>query len=69
MAITDMFSDRNKLHGLILGVLGIILFIVGWAITAIHNPLRGSGAGTALIVLGIIMLLIALWRFTLKPKQ
>ena len=64
-----MFSDRNKLHGLILGVLGIILFIVGWAITAIHNPLRGSGAGTALIVLGIIMLLIALWRFTLKPKN
>ena len=68
MAITDMFSDRNKLHGMVLGVLGIILLIVGYAITVVHNPLRGSGAGTALIVLGIIMTLIGLWRFTKKAQ-
>jgi len=53
---------------MVLGVLGIILLIVGYAITVVHNPLRGSGAGTALIVLGIIMMLIGLWRFTKKAQ-
>ena len=37
-------------------VLGIIFFIVGICIVTIHGaPLRGSGAGTLLIVIGVIM--------------
>jgi uncharacterized membrane protein len=64
-----MFADRNKLHGMVLGVLGIIALIAGIAVATIHSSLRGSGLGTALAILGVILLIIAVWRFTKKvPK-
>jgi hypothetical protein len=59
-------GSRNK-HAIILSVIGIILLIVGIAIVTIHgNPLRGSGLGTAAIILGVIVLIIAAVRFYRK---
>jgi len=54
---------KNK-HATILGVIGVILLIIGICIIVIHNPLRGSGAGTALLVLGVILLVISIIRFS-----
>jgi len=59
-------SSRN-MHAIILGVLGIILVIVGEYIINVHGaPLRGSGAGTLLFILGVILLIIAVLRFFYK---
>jgi len=62
-------ANNSKMHATILGVIGIILVIVGAAIAIIHNPLRGSGLGTASIVIGVVLLIIALLRFTYKRTQ
>jgi hypothetical protein len=60
-------KNSSKMHATILGVIGIILVIVGAAIVAIPGaPMRGSGIGTASIVLGVVLLIIALLRFTYK---
>ena len=60
-------GNRNT-HALVLGVIGIILLIIGIAIVSIHgNPLRGSGLGTASIVLGVLLLVIAAMRYFRKP--
>ena len=62
-------GNRN-MRAIILSVIGIILVIIGVAIVSIHgNPLRGSGLGTAAIVIGIIMLVIAAMRFSSKRKK
>jgi hypothetical protein len=62
--------SRKNLHAIILGVLGIIFVIIGEAIINIpHAPLRGSGAGTALVVLGIILLIVAFLRFVIKRSK
>ena len=53
----------NK-HATVLGVLGLIFVIIGAGIAIIHNPLRGSGLGTACIVLGVVLLVISILRFT-----
>ena len=55
-----------NVHATILAVLGIILVIAGIAVVTIHSKLRGSGLGTALLVLGFIMLIIAVWRYLAK---
>jgi hypothetical protein len=61
-------SSRN-MHAMVLSVIGIILFILGILIVSIHGaPLRGSGAGTALIILGIVLLVIAALRAFYKRK-
>jgi hypothetical protein len=55
-------GNRNK-RFFTLSVLGIIFLIVGICIVTIHGaPLRGSGAGTFLIIIGFIMLVIAALR-------
>ena len=60
-------TDNRKMHATILSVLGIIAMIVGAAIVFIKGaPMRGSGLGTALIVIGVVLLFIALLRFTYK---
>jgi uncharacterized membrane protein len=58
-----------SMHVLILGILGIILVIAGIAIATIHSDLRGSGLGTASLVLGFILLLIGAWRFFSQPTK
>ena len=53
-------------------VLGIIVFIVGVAIITVRGaPFRGSGLGTLLAVVGVVLLLFAGWRYTRssKPSQ
>ncbi len=57
------------MHGIILAILGIIVMIAGIAIATVRgNPLRGSGAGTAAVILGVILLLIGGLRlFYKKP--
>lgn len=60
-------TNNRNMHATILSVLGIIFVIIGVCIVEIpHAPLRGSGAGTALIVLGVILLIIGLLRFMYK---
>jgi len=59
-------AGRN-MHATILGAVGLIVLIIGAYIVAVPGaPGRGSGIGTALLVLGVIMLVIALLRFRSK---
>jgi hypothetical protein len=65
----NMGKARGNLN-IILVVLGIILVIVGIAIINIHgNPLRGSGLGTISIVVGVVLLILAVVRFSRNRKQ
>jgi hypothetical protein len=62
-------TNSRNMHAIILGVLGIILVIFGEMIVNISGfPLRGSGAGTLVVVAGVILLIIALIRFMYKRK-
>jgi hypothetical protein len=70
MSESGKTTGNRNLHAVILSVIGIVLLIIGIAIVSIHgNPLRGSGLGTASIVLGIIMLIIAAIRFFYKRAK
>ncbi|MGD0645940.1 MAG: hypothetical protein ABSA75_13620 [Candidatus Bathyarchaeia archaeon] len=63
-------TDNRNMHAIILSVLGIIFVIIGIAIATIHGThLRGSGLGTAAIVLGVVLLVIAVIRFVYKRPQ
>ena len=66
MADLKLFGRSISRHVMILGILGIILMIAGIAIQNIHGPLRGSGLGTALLILGFLMLIVGVWRFATK---
>jgi hypothetical protein len=66
MGESEKTTDNRNLHAMILSVLGILLVIVGAGIIFIHNPLRGSGLGTASVVLGIVLMFIAVLRFFYK---
>ena len=66
MAGMKLFGRSISRHVMVLGILGIILMIAGIAIQNIHSALRGSGLGTALLILGFLMLLIGVWRFATK---
>jgi uncharacterized membrane protein len=61
-------KNNRNMHAVVLAVIGIILFILGILIVSVHSaPLRGSGAGTILIIIGIVMLVIAALRAFYKP--
>jgi uncharacterized membrane protein YidH (DUF202 family) len=50
-------------------VIGIIVLIVGAGIVTVRGaPFRGSGLGTVLLVVGIVLLLVAAWRYTRSNK-
>ncbi|MGD1061601.1 MAG: hypothetical protein ABR879_09125 [Methanomassiliicoccales archaeon] len=66
MAERQLFGRPLSTHVIVLAIVGIILVIAGIAIATIHSDLRGSGLGTALLVLGFIVLIIGLWRFMAK---
>jgi len=63
-------TDKRNMHAIILSVIGIILLIAGILVATVRGThLRGSGLGTALIVLGVVLLVIAVLRFYYKrPK-
>jgi hypothetical protein len=70
MAEPGKTTGNRNIHAVILSVIGIILLIFGIAIVSIHgNPLRGSGLGTASIVLGVVLLVIAAIRFFNKRTK
>jgi uncharacterized membrane protein YidH (DUF202 family) len=53
-------------------VIGLIVLIIGALIITVRGaPFRGSGLGTVLLVVGIVLLLVALWRYSRssKPSQ
>ena len=69
MSENEKTTDNRNIHATILTVLGLIFVIIGACIVAIPNmPLRGSGAGTGLIVLGAIIIIIGFLRFMYKRK-
>jgi uncharacterized membrane protein len=59
-------TARNQ--GIILIIIGIIIFIAGICIATIHSPLRGSGLGTVFIIIGIIFAAIGIIRSRSKSK-
>lgn len=62
-------SGKLNMHGILLAFIGIVALIIGVAIVAIkHMPFRGSGLGTILILIGVVLLLIGGLRlFYKKP--
>lgn len=66
MADGGGFASNSKMHVIILCVVGLICVIAGIAVATIHSSLRGSGLGTVLLVLGVVLLLIAVWRNSKK---
>ena len=63
-------KNNRNMHAIILAVIGIILFILGILIVSVHGaPLRGSGMGTILIIIGVVMLVIAALRAFYKPAK
>ena len=61
-------KNNRNMHAIVLAVIGIILFILGILIVSVHGaPLRGSGMGTILIIIGVVMLVIAGLRAFYKP--
>ena len=66
----EVKPSKMNMHAMLLAVLGIIVVIVGGAIITVRGaPLRGSGAGTALLILGLLMLVVSFLRFFYKPKK
>lgn len=58
---------KRNMRAIILGILGVIAFIAGVAVATIHGThLRGSGLGTLLIIVGVVLLAISYLRFTHK---
>ena len=61
-------KSRN-MSPMIVAVIGILVLIVGVAIATVPGTgLRGSGLGTVLIVIGVVLLLVGGWRYTRKGK-
>jgi len=59
-------AAKGNMHAMILALLGVIAFVAGIAIATVHSHLRGSGLGTLLIVVGVVLLIISYLRFTRK---
>lgn len=61
-------KDNRNTHAIILAVIGVIAFIVGIIIATVKGThLRGSGLGTILIVIGVVLLVIAALKAFYKP--
>jgi hypothetical protein len=63
MGAKEQVKDSRKRQIILLGVIGILLVLVGVAISTIHNPLRGSGLGTISAGIGVVLLVVAFLRF------
>jgi len=69
MSETKPMASSTNRQVIILALLGVILLIVGLYIVFVPGaPLRGSGAGTVLAVLGVLFLLGAWRRSSQKAK-
>jgi hypothetical protein len=72
MSEVQVLKNKNpkNMHAIILTIVGVISLIAGYAIANVRgNPLRGSGAGTVLSILGVLLLIFGVLRFIYKrPK-
>ena len=68
--VSVIAARKSRSMGVVaVAVAGIIVFIIGAYIVGIKGtPFRGSGLGTVLLVVGIVLLLVAGWRYTQKPN-
>jgi uncharacterized membrane protein HdeD (DUF308 family) len=63
-------GNHRNLHAWILWIVGIILVIAGILVVSVKGThLRGSGLGTALLILGFILVIIGVIRYLYKPKK
>ena len=63
-------KDSRNLHAWILWIVGIILVIAGILVVTVKGThLRGSGLGTALLILGFILVIIGVIRYMYKRPQ
>ena len=54
---------------LAVAVIGIVVFIAGVAVATIKGThLRGSGLGTLLMVVGAVLVIVAVWRYSRGNK-
>ena len=68
--VSVIAARKSRSMGVVaVAVVGIIVFIVGAYIVGVKGaPFRGSGLGTVLLVVGIVLLLAAAWIYTQKPN-
>jgi hypothetical protein len=65
--MSEKTASSPKMNGIILIAIGLTSLIAGAAIVYIPGaPMRGSGIGTLLILLGVALLAIAYSRFYRK---
>jgi len=63
-------GNNRNLHAWILWIVGIILIIAGALVATVKGThLRGSGLGTALLILGFIVVIIGVIRYMYKPAK
>ena len=65
-----IIARRSRNAGFaVTAVIAIIFLIAGAAIATIPGTgLRGSGLGTVLLVIGVVLLVVAGWRYTQRTK-
>ena len=59
----------SNMHAIVLFLLGIIAFIWGALTIGVrHFPLRGSGLGTVLVIVGVLLFVIGFLRLFYKKS-
>jgi len=62
-------GNNRNLYAIILWIVGIIALIAGILVATVKGThLRGSGLGTILIVIGVVLLIVGFLRYYYKPK-
>ena len=63
-------KDNRNLHAIILWIVGIIALIAGILVATVKGThLRGSGLGTILIVIGVVLLIIGFLRYAYRSNK
>jgi uncharacterized membrane protein len=61
-------GEIMKTSAILVGLIGIILVILGVLEFVVrHFPGRGSGIGTVMLIIGLVLLVVAFWRMSAKP--
>jgi len=57
-------------NAIVLGLIGIILAILGAAEFVVKGmPGRGSGIGTLMLIVGVLLLVVGFWRMNAKAAK
>jgi uncharacterized membrane protein len=63
-------GKTSHMHAYILWIVGLIALIAGVAVATVKGThLRGSGLGTILIVVGVVVLIIGFLRFRYQAQK